>query len=114
MSNEYGEACRQLDTALDRLVTLADDGRTMFVLLADHGGGGAKYNDHESEHPADKTIPLVLWGAGVSPTWLSSASILDVPATVLAVFGLTPPDSFEGRILSEALDGSSTETAAVA
>ena len=114
MSNEYGEACRRMDAALDRLVNVADDGRTMFVFVADHGGGGAKYNDHESEHPADMTIPLVLWGAGVSPTWLSSASILDVPATVLAVLGLAPPDSFEGRILSEALDGRSTEAAAVA
>jgi arylsulfatase A-like enzyme len=114
MSNEYGEACRQMDVALDRLINLADDGRTMFVLLADHGGGGAKYNDHESDHPADMTVPLVLWGAGVSPVWLSSASILDVPPTVLAALGVIPPDCFEGRILSEALDGISSGTAAVA
>jgi predicted AlkP superfamily pyrophosphatase or phosphodiesterase len=114
MSNEYGAACRQMDGALDRLINLADDGRTMFVLLADHGGGGTKYNDHESEHPADVTIPLVLWGAGILPTWLSSASILDVAPTVLAALGVNPPDCLEGRILSEALAGSSTATAEVA
>jgi hypothetical protein len=114
MSNEYGEACRQMDAALDRLISLADDGRTMFVLLADHGGGGAKHNDHESAHPADMTIPLVLWGAGVAPTWLSGASILDVPPTVLAALGVTPPSCFEGRVLSEALDGNSIVAEAVA
>jgi len=114
MSNEYGDACRQMDGALERLIHLAGNDRTMFVLLADHGGGGAKYNDHESDHPADLTIPLVLWGAGVSPTWLNDASILDVPPTVLAALGVTPPDCFEGRILSEALDAGATAAAAVA
>lgn len=114
MSAEYGEACRRLDAALDRLIQLADDGRTMFVLLADHGGGGAKHNDHESAHPADMTIPLVLWGAGVAPTSLSSATLLDVPPTILAAFGVVPPDCFEGRVLSEALDGDAITAQAVA
>ena len=114
MSNEYGEACRRIDTALERLISVADDGRTMFVVLADHGGGGAKQNDHESDHPADMTIPLVFWGAGIAPTWLSNASLLDVPPTVLAAFGLTPPDWFEGRVLLEALDASSIAAEAVA
>jgi predicted AlkP superfamily pyrophosphatase or phosphodiesterase len=114
MSNEYGEACRRMDAALDRLLDVAHDGRTMFVLLADHGGGGAKHNDHESSHPADMTIPLVLWGAGVAPTWLSDASILDVAPTVLAALGVTPPDNFAGRVLSEALDASGRATVAFA
>ena len=114
MSNEYGDACRQMDGALESLIDLADNDRTMFVVLADHGGGGAKYNDHESDHPADLTIPLVLWGAGVSPTCLNDASILDVPPTVLAALRVTPPDCFEGRILSEALDAGATAAAAVA
>ena len=114
MSNEYAEACRQMDSVLDRLINLADDGRTTFVLLADHGGGGAKYNDHEGDHPADITIPLILWGAGVAPTWLTGASLLDVAPTVLAMLGMTPPDWFEGRVLSEALDASSIPAEAIA
>jgi arylsulfatase A-like enzyme len=114
MSVEYGEACRDMDAVLDRLITLADDGRTMFVLLADHGGGGIKYNDHESDHPADMTIPLVFWGAGVTPTWLTNASLLDVPPTILAALGVASSENFEGRVLSEALDSTTDATAAVA
>lgn len=114
MSDEYGRASRQLDLATDRLINLADDGRTMFVLLADHGGGGAKPNDHDSDNPADVTIPLIIWGAGVTPTWLSSASVLDISPTILSAFGVAAPEWFEGRVLWEALDARIIAAEAVA
>lgn len=102
MSAQYGAACRQLDVELQTLSTVVCDDDTMCIALADHGGGGTNPRDHESEHPHDRTIPLLFWGAGVRRTQLRSASILDVAPTIAHALGIRVPQSFEGRVLREA------------
>jgi hypothetical protein len=106
MSAEYADASRRLDSALGRLTALIDiprDPSTLLIVLADHGGGGTASHDHESDHPFDRTIPILLLGGSIVPGGLSGAiRLLDVPATVLWALGVVPPSSYEGRVLSEA------------
>lgn len=115
MSPAYGQAARSMDAALGRLVDLTGvehDPSTALIALADHGGGGATPRDHDSAHPLDRTIPIVIAGGAVVPGRLGAGtSILDVPATVLWALGVTAPPTYEGRALVEAFDRRTTHTA---
>ncbi len=106
MSAPYAAGARSLDGAvgeLTRQLDLARDPTTLLVLLADHGGGGRAERGHESDHPADYTIPTILAGAPIRPGPLASAvSLLNVPATVLWSLGVPLPASYAGRPLREA------------
>jgi arylsulfatase A-like enzyme len=101
MSLEYRAAALRLDAALGELVErLVGDDDTTLIALADHGGGGVNPRGHDSAHPIDRTIPVVLAGAGVTPGELpADTSLLDVPATALALLGLATPTSYRGRAL---------------
>lgn len=113
MSAPYAEAARRLDATLGLLAGLIEierDPYTLLIALADHGGGGVDPRDHDSDHPIDRTIPIVAVGGGVpAGASLGAAHLLDVPATVLAALGVAQPAEYAGRPLE--LFG---ETAAVA
>ncbi len=105
MSSEYARAAHRMDQALGLLAALADverDSSTLLIALADHGGGGVEPRDHDSDHPLDRTIPLLLAGPAVCGEELDEPSLLDVPATVLWALGIPLPDSYAGRPLYEA------------
>ena len=105
MSEEYVRAAQRLDQALGLLAAMADvegDSGTLLIALADHGGGGVNLRDHDSDHPLDRTIPLLLAGSAVCNDELYEPSILDVPATVLWALGVPLPASYSGRPLDEA------------
>ena len=106
MSAPYAEASRQLDASIGRLAALCEIGRdpgTLLIALADHGGGGARADDHDSPHPFDRTIPIVLAGGGVGASELAPlTSLLDVPPTVLWALGMPIPAAWSGRPLLEA------------
>jgi arylsulfatase A-like enzyme len=106
MSDEYGRAARRLDTALGFLATQLDivnDPTTLLIACADHGGGGATPKHHNSAHPDDRTIPVLLAGGAVMPGRLrDDVQWLDIPATVLWALGVARPAAYEGRPLSEA------------
>lgn len=107
MSPAYGAAARRMDAALARLVqwtSVESDPSTVLICLADHGGGGARAHDHDSAHPADRTIPIVMAGGAViaGRRLRADTSILDVPATVVWALGIAPPAVYEGRPLVEA------------
>lgn len=106
MSGPYEAAVRGMDLALGRIVQSEglDDPRTLFIALADHGGGGAASHGHDSAHPLDRTIPIILAGGAVRPGALGPASLLDVPATICHALGVPQPESFAGRPLRAALD----------
>jgi arylsulfatase A-like enzyme len=113
MSDAYVRAAHHMDETLGLLAALADvdrDRRTLLIALADHGGGGVDPCNHESAHPFDWTIPLLLYGSGASGD-LGTPSLLDVPPTVLWTLGVPIPAGYAGRPLVDAFESS---TAAVA
>lgn len=106
MSAPYAAAALELDQALGQLVAQCEIGRdpgTLLLVLADHGGGGAVSNDHDSMHPLDQTIPILAMGAGVLPGVLDEGTtLLDVPATAIWALGQPQPAGWSGRPLLEA------------
>jgi predicted AlkP superfamily pyrophosphatase or phosphodiesterase len=105
MSAEYGAAAARMDRALGLLETIVDlsDPATLVIAVADHGGGGATPRHHDSAHPLDTTIPVVLAGGAIVPGELGAGvSLTDVPATILWALGLARPESYAGRPLLQA------------
>jgi 2,3-bisphosphoglycerate-independent phosphoglycerate mutase len=105
MSSAYAAAARRLDAAAGMLAAMLDlafDPSTLLIFFADHGGGGVKPNDHESEHPLDTTIPMLLLGGLVAPGTLDGARLVDLAPTILWALGLRSPSAYEGRVLLEA------------
>jgi arylsulfatase A-like enzyme len=108
-SHAYASAARSLDDTLGTLAhrtAVLDDPHTLLVLCADHGGGGMNPRAHNSLHPLDQRIPILLLGARVRPGELAGpCSLLDIPATVCWALGVAPPASYSGRPLTAAFIG---------
>lgn len=106
LSREYVAAVRRMDEALgvlDCVTRASQDPETLLIAMADHGGGGAVYRNHDSAHPHDRTIPLVLAGGRVVSGELAPCtSLLDVPATVAWAMGAPVPAGYAGRAMVEA------------
>jgi arylsulfatase A-like enzyme len=106
MSPGYELAAHGVDAALARLLRVTgalDDPGTVCIALADHGGGGHSTHDHDSDHPLDTAIPIVVAGGQVQPTVLASGSSpLDVCATIPWLFGVAAPPEWSGRPLAAA------------
>ena len=102
MSPEYLEAAVELDAAVGLLAPLAAS--SLLVILADHGGGGVVPTHHREPHPLNDAIPLVLAGPDVERRrrLTDPVSIVDVPPTMCHWLGVPVPDTFEGRVLTEA------------
>jgi predicted AlkP superfamily pyrophosphatase or phosphodiesterase len=117
MSPQYADATAKMDRALAMIGAeeLAADPSTLFIVCADHGGGGVVATNHDSDHPLDTTIPIVLTGGAVVPgTLAAGASLLDIPATILWALGVERPPTYAGRVLSEAFAASRVHAPAVA
>lgn len=102
MSRQYLEAVREVDVAIG--ILRACVANSLFVVLADHGGGGVAPTDHDAPHPVNDHIPLVLAGPRVRRKHVlrQPMSILDVPPTLLWWLGLDVPEEYEGRLLRDA------------
>jgi predicted AlkP superfamily pyrophosphatase or phosphodiesterase len=102
MSDAYLEAAAEVDAGIGVLSTRIDD--AVFIVTADHGGGGVTANEHHEPHPVNDHIPLIVAGPGVTRRHqlTRTISLLDVPATVLWWFGVPVPSCYEGRPLAEA------------
>lgn len=100
VSAEYMEVVRRVDADLSRLVVGAQDDRTAFVFVSDHGhidSGG-----HGGWEEDVVRVRLVMGGAGVA---LDSGEgrLEDVAPTVSALMGVAPPAYSEGEVLVSAL-----------
>jgi len=105
MSRSYFEAVSGMDDALGAMRHALHESEqdTLLVTLADHGGGGRVATHHDSAHPLDCTIPILLSGAGVVPQLLSGTyTLLDAPPTVLWALGLAVPGQWTGEPIVEA------------
>lgn len=110
MSEAYQRAAHGLDDALGHLLAEVDLTRTsdtMVIAMADHGGGGTVATDHDSAHPLDRTIPIMVAGGGIEPGSLrDGAHLLDVPPTVLRALHVPVPPSYDGRPLIDDVEPS--------
>lgn len=105
MSPAYLAAVARMDHALGTLLWAVEEGPadTLLVVVADHGGGGRVPTHHDSAHPLDCTIPIILHGDAVQCVRLPDGlSLLDVPPTILAALGIAIPASYAGRVITDA------------
>ena len=105
-SPAYLRAARNIDRCLgelDALTSASSDPETVLIVVADHGGGGTTRRDHDSDHPLNRTIPIILAGGAVHhTTLLPDSALVDVPPTILHALGVPIPASYSGRALREA------------
>ncbi len=108
MSDAYAGAARCMDRTLADAANIIDApwaADTMLIAIADHGGGGHVLTDHDSDHPLDRTIPILMAGGGIAPQIMPpEVSLLDVPATILWALGAARHGSYDGRPLTELVD----------
>jgi arylsulfatase A-like enzyme len=108
MSDEYRDAAKKLDASLGLLCALTNvvnDPSTLLIALADHGGGGEVPTNHESTHPHDWTIPIMLCGGAVVRSRLDTdVSLVDVSPTILHALDVAIPSNYAGRPLTEAFN----------
>ncbi len=107
MTAEYGQAVREADRALGRLITRAGqafgNGNFSVIVTADHGGHDT---GHGSDDPRDVLIPWIAWGQGVKPGLLQDATVrtMDTAATVLWLLAVDRPADWAGHPVLDAFD----------
>ena len=81
---------------------------TLVILTADHGGHG---KNHMTGLAADMTIPWIVVGPGVIPTYNLSSQVIvyDTAATAAWALGLALPADMKGTPVSEAFDSTSIQ-----
>ena len=105
MSKKYGQAVRQADAAIARLIAASDEaygkGEWTLIVTADHGGHG---RNHGSSDPRDVTIPWISWGKGVmAGTELAGpVRTFDTASSVLFLLGLKEPSDWAGTPVTSA------------
>jgi predicted AlkP superfamily pyrophosphatase or phosphodiesterase len=107
----YGMAVREADIAVGRVLAAADQrfgrGQYTVIVTADHGG---HKKTHGGNDPLDRTIPWIVWGAGVQQgDTLSGVRTMDTAATVLWMLRLDVPETWTGRALVSAFQPSIAE-----
>ena len=111
MTDAYGRAVLTADSAINRLVGLAERaygaGNFSIIVTADHGGHG--YN-HGSSDPRDVTIPWIAWGRGVKQGVLDPSAVrtMDTASTVLWLLGLAEPTDWAGQAVIQAYEPTPT------
>jgi type I phosphodiesterase/nucleotide pyrophosphatase len=96
-SPAYRAAVAAADDFLARIVSTADPARDAIVVSSDHGNiaeGG-----HGGTEPEVVKIPLVVWGAGVSPGQRAVGRARDVGPTIASLLGVGPLCHATGRPL---------------
>jgi hypothetical protein len=81
---------------------------TAVILMADHGQGrGIGAHGHLSE--GERFVPFAMWGKGTADGRIveDPRSILDLAPTICYLLGVEPPSGSAGRVLKEAMEGTS-------
>ncbi|MFC2016999.1 sulfatase-like hydrolase/transferase [Chloroflexota bacterium] len=102
----YSSHVREVDTyvqeffaSLEKLNVLKD---SVVIITSDHGD---EFNEHGGLSHDDKMyselidVPLIVYGTGKSGVCDTLVSSIDIPPTILHLFGLEPEVSFEGYSL---------------
>jgi membrane-anchored protein YejM (alkaline phosphatase superfamily) len=103
IKNSYINACRHLDTQLDRVFRHLREKKllesTLVLVTGDHGEEfmeKGRWGHHSAFSEEQIRVPLILHVPGVAPAVVDRmTSHLDLPATVLARLGVTnPPEEY--------------------
>lgn len=103
----YYENLTYLDGEIAKIVQATKDAgiydETVFIVTADHGGVGT---GHGGKTLTEMNTPLIMAGPGINPVGELKGAYMqyDVAATMAALLGLTPPQSWVGRPIKEAMD----------
>ena len=82
------------DLGAELMVTL----KPKFVL------GTPQEAEHGQPSDDDTHVPLLFWGAGITPgTFAQRVSVVDIGPTLAALLGVEPTEVVQGRVLREAL-----------
>jgi uncharacterized sulfatase len=110
---DYLGCCASLDENLGRIRAKLDElgiaDHTLVLFTSDHGSHFRTRNSEykRSCHDGCIRIPMVACGPGFRGGIVRDelASLVDLPATILAAAGLDVPESFAGRPLQHLVDG---------
>ncbi|NCO32304.1 MAG: hypothetical protein AUJ92_18990 [Armatimonadetes bacterium CG2_30_59_28] len=107
MSDAQIKAIEETDANIGRILSSlrarGTASRCAIIVTADHGG-------HEKTHGTasdeDMTIPWICWGNGVKKSHLlqGRVGVCDTAATALSALGITPPEAWDGRVVSDAFE----------
>lgn len=108
----YYEEVERIDALMGRLlITLKDSGMmedSIILFTADHGGID---KGHGGETLLEMEIPWIIFGRNVPAKGKLRSAIVtyDTAATIAYILGLTPPDVWRGRAITEALENADLE-----
>lgn len=96
-SAEYLRAIAEVDGLIGKLRASAPAGKTVFAVVADHGGTEKK---HGNDTTQELEVPFILNGPGVRGGEMPGpVRSIDLAPTVLRLMGLQPDSCWEGRAL---------------
>ncbi len=102
----YLDAVAKVDADLRRLVEALQDGRTTFVIVADHGH--TDRGGHGGWEPDVVRVPGVIAGQGARALQ-AEAYLEDIAPTVAVLAGIAVPRMATGRVLESAIASSSPQ-----
>lgn len=103
----YYDIMKYLDGEIAKIVEATKEAgiydETVFILTSDHGGTG---KGHGGQTLVEMETPLIMAGPGINAVGELKGAYMqyDVAATMAALLGLTPPQSWVGRPVVEAMD----------
>lgn len=60
------------------------------------------YATHGSPHDNDANVPVLFWGAGVTPgQFMDTVRVVDMAPTLAAILGIKPTETLDGRVLTQ-------------
>ncbi len=109
----YLKSLSFVDAQIARLLTAiearGDLGRTLFIVTGDHGEAFGEHNMYfhgNTLYDELLRVPLVFGGMGLKPARVEvPVSLIDLPSTLLDLYGLPAPASFMGQSLVPFLKG---------
>lgn len=100
----YYAQISRTDQLVGRILTAvaALEGKTLSIICADHGGGGANPKSHGSAHPLDSEVFWSCAGPGIQAQKIRSEFLLQDTAAVVAwAQGLAVPPAWESKLPPE-------------
>ncbi|WKN43411.1 alkaline phosphatase family protein [Tunicatimonas pelagia] len=103
-SNHYNEAVEKSDQLIGNILQAVWESgtaeNTLVVVTSDHGG---KETSHGGDTPEERTIPWIVAGVGVRTNHAiqQDIEIYDTAATIAYALGLTAPDCWIGKPITE-------------